>query len=80
MSEWLRSPELRPPKQCTMQDYRAFVLGPDGHVTSRVDLWCTDEADAKERAKQLVDGHDVELWHRDHKIATFRHRGPPFRQ
>jgi hypothetical protein len=56
-----------------MQDYRVFVLGPDGHVTSRVDLWCTDEADAKERAKQLVDRHDVELWHRDQRIAIFRH-------
>jgi hypothetical protein len=72
MSEWLRSPKLQPPK-CTMQDYRVFVLGPDGHVTSRVDLWCTDEADAKERAKQLVDRHDVELWHRDQRIAIFHH-------
>jgi hypothetical protein len=23
--------------------------------------------------KQLVDGHDVELWQRDQKIATFKH-------
>jgi hypothetical protein len=30
-----------------MQDYRVFVLGPDGHVTGRVDLWCTDEAEPK---------------------------------
>jgi hypothetical protein len=26
---------------------------------------------AKELAKQLVDGHDVELWQRDRKIAIF---------
>jgi DNA end-binding protein Ku len=26
---------------------------------------------AKEQAKQLVDGHDVELWQRDRKIAIF---------
>jgi hypothetical protein len=24
-----------------------------------------------ERAKQLVDGYDVELWHLDRKIAVF---------
>jgi hypothetical protein len=24
-----------------------------------------------EQAKQLVDGHDVELWQRDRKIAKF---------
>jgi len=57
-------------------DYRAYVIGPDGHVRQRFDLWCATEGEAKERAKQLVDGHDVELWHRDHRIATFRHDGP----
>ena len=30
MSEWLRSPELQAPKQI-MQDYRAFVIGRNGH-------------------------------------------------
>ena len=55
-----------------MQDYRAYILGPDGHVKDRVDFFSTDDEAAKERAKQLVDGHDVELWHRDHRIATFK--------
>jgi len=54
-----------------MQDYRAFVIGVDGHVTNRIDLWCTDEVDAKERAKK--DDHDVELWYRDQRIAIFHH-------
>jgi hypothetical protein len=63
-----------------MQDYRVFVIGPDGHVQDRIDLWCATEDEAKDRAKQLVDGHDVELWHRDHKIATFWHRAAPLRQ
>jgi hypothetical protein len=40
--------------------------------TELPDLWCATEEDAKRRAKQLVDGQDVELWYRDHKIATFR--------
>jgi len=56
-----------------LRDYRVFVIDPNGHVTSRIDLWCTDEADAKERAEKLVDGHDIELWHRDQRIAIFRH-------
>lgn len=46
----------------TMEDYRAYVIGPDGHVRDRVDFWCRDDDAAKERAKQLVDGYDVELW------------------
>ena len=53
-----------------MEDCRAYVIGPDGHVRDRVDFWCRDEA-AKERAKQLVADYDIELWHLDRKIAVF---------
>jgi hypothetical protein len=31
---------------------------------------------AKVRAKQLVDGHDVELWERARHIATFKRTVP----
>ena len=55
-----------------MNGYRAYIIGPDGHVASRVDLFCKDEAEAKERALGLVDGHDVELWELDRHIVTFR--------
>jgi hypothetical protein len=61
-----------------MQDYRAYILGPDGHVQNRVDLLCDDEAEAIKLAKQLVDGHDVELWQLDRRIETFKPgSGPP---
>ena len=56
-----------------MQGYRAFIMGPDGHVQNRVDLCCNDELEAIELAKQLVDGHDVELWQLDRRIDTYRH-------
>ncbi|MGY2907730.1 hypothetical protein ACVWVY_006751 [Bradyrhizobium sp. URHC0002] len=29
-----------------MQDYRAYIMGPDGHVQNRVDVQCNDEAEA----------------------------------
>jgi hypothetical protein len=54
-----------------MKDYRAYFIGPDGHIENRIDLICEDEATAKERAEQLVDGQYVELWQGDRKIATF---------
>jgi hypothetical protein len=56
-----------------MQDYRAFVVGQDGHVLHRHEFWCANDEEAKERAKQYVNGNDIELWHRDHRIAIFRH-------
>ena len=46
-----------------MEDYRAYVIGPDGHVRDRVDFSCRDDEAAKERVKQLVADYDIELWH-----------------
>lgn len=56
-----------------MQEYRAYVMGQDGHIESRIDIVCRNENDAKQRAKALVDGHDIELWQADRVIAKFRH-------
>lgn len=56
-----------------MVGFYAYIIGPDGHVINRVDLVFEKQEDAEERAKSLVDGHDVELWQLDRKIATFRH-------
>lgn len=56
-----------------MLEYRAYVLDRDGHITHRIDLICEGEEAAKGRAKQLVDGQDVELWQGNQRIALFRH-------
>lgn len=55
----------------TTHGYRAFVIGRDGHVMGRVDLLCADEEEAKERARQLVDGHAIELWEGSRRIERF---------
>jgi hypothetical protein len=53
-----------------MAEYRAYILAPDGQITGAVDLKCPND----EAAKQLVDGHDVELWQGARKIQTFKHK------
>ena len=55
-----------------VNEYRAYIIGPDGHVLRRIDLFCTDDDAAIRQAKQLVDGHDVELWQLDRRIAEFK--------
>jgi len=60
-----------------MLEFRAYIIDEEGHVTGRIDLVCEDEETARHRAQQLVDGHRVELWHRDRKIDRF---DPPPRQ
>ena len=56
-----------------MIEYRAYIFGEDGHFIRAVEFSCPDDDAARERAKQLVDGHDAELWQRDRKIQTFKH-------
>ena len=57
-----------------MSEYRAYIIGPDDQIIKAIELVLTDDDTAREYAKQLVDGHDVELWQGDRKIETFGSR------
>ena len=45
-----------------MAEYRAYIIGVDGHFIRAVELLCPDDDTAKEYAKQLALAHEVELW------------------
>lgn len=48
-----------------MRDYRAYILGIDGHCFIRVEDFLSDHPDdtaAIDAAKQLTDKHEVEVW------------------
>ena len=49
-------------KDFGVAEYRAYSVGRDGHFDGIEPLTCADDAEAIEKAKQLVDGQDVELW------------------
>jgi hypothetical protein len=34
-----------------MEEYRAYVIGSDGHVINRVDIRCSDQMEARRLAK-----------------------------
>ena len=53
--------------------YRAYIIDTAGHIVRRVDLFCPDDDAATKEAQELVDGHDVELWQLDRRIAEFKH-------
>jgi len=57
-----------------MQEYRVYIIGSDGHFHNSLALECRDDDAAIERAKQFVNGRDVELWQRDRKIARLDHK------
>ena len=61
-----------------MRDYRAYILGVDGHRFVRVEDFSNDQVDdaaALIAAKQLVDGHEVELWDCGRLVALLSSNG-----
>jgi hypothetical protein len=68
----MRESGLRKKTDQQMGDYRAFIVGIDGRFLRAIELASPDDNSAKEYARQLVDGHDVELWQGDRKITTFK--------
>ena len=52
-----------------MADYRIYFIGADGHFAGAEEIYCANDQEALERAKQLVSGCDIELWARHRFIA-----------
>ncbi|SHG01417.1 hypothetical protein [Bradyrhizobium erythrophlei] len=62
-----------------MSDYRAYILGKDGHRFMKVVEFLDDHPDdaaAMKAAKQLDNEHEVELWECSRLVALF---APPRR-
>jgi hypothetical protein len=57
-----------------MTDYRVYIIGDDGHIVSAIQIDCSDDSAAIQTAKQHINGHDLELWQRDRRIARFDSR------
>ena len=45
-----------------MQEYRAYLVGHDGHFLRFEGFVALDDETATQHARQFVEGHDVELW------------------
>lgn len=57
-----------------MIEYRAFIVGSDGHFAGFEPLICADDAEAIAKAKRLVVDHDVELWSGDRLVTRLKAR------
>jgi hypothetical protein len=55
-----------------MTYYRAYIIGDDGHFLKAFPLDCANDGVAMEKAKNLVENHNVELWDHDRKVASFK--------
>jgi hypothetical protein len=55
-------------------EYRAYTVGLDGHFIGHRGFVCGNDNDAVEWAKQLIDGHDIELWSGERFIIRLDHK------
>jgi hypothetical protein len=59
-----------------MEEYRAYIVGPDGHFTGYEPLVCGSDSEAIENAKRLVHDHDVELWSGARFVVRLKRNSP----
>jgi hypothetical protein len=56
-------------RELIMPTYRAYFIDDDDRVASYRPVDAATDAEALQAARQLVDGHDVEVWLLDRKIG-----------
>jgi hypothetical protein len=61
---------LTPNARATMPEYRAYIIGSDGHFQSAEVITADDDVSALTLADKFVNGHDVEVWLLDRKVAV----------
>jgi hypothetical protein len=54
-----------------MGQYRAYIIGSDGHIIRAIEIDCADDGAATEQAKLLVEGNVAELWQRERIVGKF---------
>jgi hypothetical protein len=54
-----------------MPEYRAYTVGPDGHIIGVEAMVCANDEEAIEWARRLVEGHGVELWSGSRLVIRF---------
>ena len=53
-----------------MTPYLIFTVGPDGHFVSVKEIMLPNHEAAIERARQMLDRHDLEVWCDGSRVAT----------
>ena len=60
-----------------MVDYRVYFVGSDGHFVRFVGLSCSDDAEAIEQARRLIEDQDIELWSGERFIVRLLKKQAP---
>jgi hypothetical protein len=66
----------RTPGTTVMPEYRAYIIGSDGHFRDAIAMNCDSDEAASKRADNLAKAEtvEIELWQEARKVATFKRR------
>jgi hypothetical protein len=69
----------RTPGTTVMPEYRAYIIGSDGHFCDAITLNCDDDEAATQRADNLASAEavDIELWQGAGMVATILRKKQP---
>jgi hypothetical protein len=60
-----------------MPEYRAYIVGSDGHFRDAISMNCDSDETASQRANNLAraESVEIELWQGARMVASFKHPG-----
>ena len=59
----------------SVQAYRLYFVDREGHISRPPEvIYCANDEQAAETAKQLIDGQDIEVWQKHRFIAKHSHK------
>lgn len=59
-----------------MADYRAYIIGHDGHFKRSEEFEAPDDASATRRAEEFATANPVELWQGARRLGRIESRDP----
>ena len=61
-----------------MPAYLIYFVDADGHIYQPPQpLKCADDQEAIEKARQYIDGKDIQVWEKNRLVARFPHQHHP---
>jgi hypothetical protein len=55
-----------------MLDYRIYTFTSDNHIADAAVINCETDQEAIEKARQLIEGRDIEVWQRARCLARIK--------
>jgi hypothetical protein len=55
-----------------MLDYRIYTFTSDNHIADAAVINCETDQEAIEKARQLMEGRDIEVWQRARRLARIK--------